>query len=308
MSLQACSKCGKRAFYYRSYSGEYLCEGCFITSIYENVKNTIRKYNMIAYGDRVVVGVSGGKDSLSLLYILGKFYSKTNEIIAVTLDEGIAGYREEGLEIARDLAQKLGLRHVVYTYKDLYGYPIDEIQGIRGKVSSCTICGVFRRRGLDVAARDLGANVVATAHNLDDVLQSYIITLINGDMERLLSYNPAVEESSAFGLRKVHPFLHIYEKELAMFAMLKGFRLQEAVCPYMNQGIRSEIRTYLNRLEERHPGIKHQLLNSFMKLSSERRAAGSGQFCERCGWPSRGRLCQVCSFIDYLSRQENKKA
>ncbi|MGC8568429.1 MAG: TIGR00269 family protein [Nitrososphaeria archaeon] len=310
MDVKPCSKCGRPSFYYRPYSGEYLCKGCFVTSIYDTTLETVRKYQMIKYGERVVVGVSGGKDSISLLYVLAKFF-KGNEIIAVTLDEGIRGYREEGIEIASKMASSLNVKHVVYSYKQLFSYSIDEVQPLRGKLSSCTICGIFRRRGLDIAAKELGAQVVATAHNLDDVLQTYFILLTNGDVERLRTFNPAVEESQAFGIRKVHPFFRIYEKELAIFAMLKGFDFQTVTCPYMEQGIRSEIRSFLNGLEERHPGIKYQLLSTFMQISSEKHKA-EGQLCRRCGWPSKGELCQVCRTIDYLngakyklSREEN---
>ncbi len=304
MEVKECVKCGKPAFYYRPYSGEYLCKGCFVTSIYDITLQTIRKYEMIKYGERVVVGVSGGKDSVSLLYILAKFF-KGNEIIAVTVDEGIKGYREEGIQIASKIAQQLNVKHVIYSYKQLFNYTIDEIQEIKGKYSSCTICGIFRRRALDIAAKELNAQVLATAHNLDDVLQTYFILLTNGDIERLKTFNPAVEKSEAFGIRKVHPFFRIYEKELAMFAMLKGFDFQTVVCPYMAQGIRSEIREFLNKLEEKHPGIKYQLLSTFMQLYSERIKV-EGQFCKKCGWPSKGEICQVCRTIDFLNSNKYK--
>jgi len=304
LQVKPCTKCGRPSFYYRPYSGEYLCKGCFVTSIYDITLQTVRKYEMIKYGEKVAVGVSGGKDSVSLLYILAKFF-KSNEIIAVTVDEGIKGYREEGIEIASKVASQLNVKHVIYSYKNLFNYTIDEIQEYKGKYSSCTICGIFRRRALDIAAKELGAQVLATAHNLDDILQSYFILLTNGDTERLKSFNPAVESSEAFGIRKVHPFFRIYEKELAMFAMLKGFDFQTVTCPYMQQGIRSEIRDFLNRLEERHAGIKYQLLDTFMSFYSKEFKVG-GQYCKMCGWPSKNELCQVCKTIDYLNKNKYK--
>src|ERR671939_27057 len=97
-----CSKCQKTdSVYYRAYSGEYLCKKCFLRSIEDKAARTISKYSMIDYGDRVAVGVSGGKDSLSLLYVLKMLFDKHlnngNELVAVTIDEGIEGYRDESL-------------------------------------------------------------------------------------------------------------------------------------------------------------------------------------------------------------------
>ncbi len=296
---KACSKCGKPAFYFKPYSGEYLCKKCFVKSIYDLTLKAIRKHQMIKYGDRIGIAVSGGKDSISLLYIIAKFF-KDNEIFAITLDEGIEGYRNEAIQIVNDMAAKLNIKNVVYRYKDMFGYTIDEAQPLRKQTSSCTICGIFRRRGLDMAAKELGVDVLLTAHNLDDLLQSYFIMLFNGDINKIMSFSPAIETSEAFGITKAHPLMYIYEKEISVFTYLKGFKMQTVTCPYMNQGIRSEIREYLNKMEEEHPGIKYQLLNSFIKLKDVKHKI-SGSFCKKCGWPSQGDICQVCSTVDMLN-------
>ncbi|MGC8661893.1 MAG: TIGR00269 family protein [Nitrososphaeria archaeon] len=305
MSVQkACSRCGKPAFYFKPYSGEYLCKKCFVKSIYESTLRAIRKYKMIEYHDRIGIAVSGGKDSISLLYIIAKFF-RDNEIVAITLDEGIEGYRNEAITIANDMAAKLNIKHVTYRYKDMFSYTIDDVQPIRRETSSCTICGIFRRRGLDMVTKELGLDVLLTAHNLDDLLQSYFIMLFNGDINKMMMFSPAVEASEAFGIKKAHPLMYIYEKEMSMFTYLKGFKMQTVTCPYMNQGIRSEIREYLNKMEEEHPGIKYQLLNSFLKLKDVKNN-NSGGFCKNCGWPSKGNICQVCKTVEMLNANKLK--
>jgi len=301
---KTCSKCGNPAFYFKPYSGEYLCKKCFVKSIYDTTLKAIRKYQMIKYHDRIGIAVSGGKDSLSLLYIISKFF-KDNEIVAITLDEGINGYRNEAILLAKNMASNLNIKHVVYKYKEMFGYTVDEIQPLRDETSSCTICGIFRRRGLDKATKELGLNVLITAHNLDDLLQSYMIMLFNGDVHKMMTFNPAVETSEAFGIRKVHPLMYVYEKEMSIFAYLKGFKMQSVTCPYMNQGIRSEVREYLNIMEEKHPGIKYQLFNSFLRLKNIN-ASTKGGFCKKCGWPSMGELCQVCKTIETLNLNKSK--
>ncbi|MEM3811217.1 MAG: TIGR00269 family protein, partial [Conexivisphaerales archaeon] len=259
----------------------------------------IRKHHMIKYGDKVGIAVSGGKDSISLLYIIAKFF-KDNDIVAITLDEGIKGYRNEAIMIVNDMVTKLNIKQATYKYKDMFGYTIDDVQSIRRETSSCTICGTFRRRGLDMAAKELGLNVLLTAHNLDDLVQSYLIMLFNGDIGKITTCSPAIETSEAFGITKAHPLMYIYEKEMSIFAYLKGFKMQTITCPYMNQGIRSEVREYLNKMEEEHPGLKYQLLNSFIRLKNKNDVI-SGGFCKNCGWPSKGNICQVCKTLQTLN-------
>jgi len=294
-----CSKCKVRpAFYSRAYSGEYLCQKCFVRAIYKKTVETIRKYGLINYGERVGVAVSGGKDSLSLLFILRKFIG-ADRLVSITIDEGIAGYRKEAVGFAETVSKRLGVKHLVYGYKQLFDRSMDDVQPLRGDRSSCSVCGTFRRRALDIAAEEAGVDVLATAHNLDDLVQSFLIILTNGDLDRLAEANPAAGYSSAFSARKVHPFMAIYERELAIFAMLKRFPMQSVTCPYMNEGIRTEVRNFLNKLEEGHPGIKFELLRSYEGLA-ERRASGKGGHCSRCGRPSKGELCQVCLMMDAL--------
>jgi len=148
-----CSKCGSsQSVFHRAYSGEYLCRKCFLRSIEEKAAKAISKYSMIEYGDRVAVGVSGGKDSLSLLYVLKMLFDKHpnngNELVAVTIDEGIKGYRDESLQIVRNFCSQLGVERRVLSYKELFGVDMDEAMMLRPseKMSSCSMCGTFRRR------------------------------------------------------------------------------------------------------------------------------------------------------------------
>ena len=190
--MQTCSKCHKEpSVYFRAYSGEYLCKKCFIRSIEEKAARTISKHSMIKYGERVAVGVSGGKDSLSLLYVLKRMFDdhdrKPEDLIAVTIDEGIEGYRDESLQIVKDFCNQLGVQGKILSYKDLFGVSMDDAMVLRPseKMSSCSMCGTFRRRAIDLAAESVGADIVATAHNLDDQLQTFMINLLAGDIERI---------------------------------------------------------------------------------------------------------------------------
>ena len=256
------------------------------------------KYKMISAGERVAVAVSGGKDSLSLLRVLNELYRpRRNQIVAISVDEGVAGYRDEALDHARSLASELGLEQVVVSYKDLFGFSLDEALDWKEDrdVSSCSFCGVFRRRAIDEAAVRAKAAVVATAHNLDDYVQTFMMNLMHGDVARLGWLDPAYADLS-FPVRRVKPFMEIYEEEVALFAFQTGLPLQSVSCPYMHEGLRSEVRDYLNMMEANHPGIKNVLLRSSLDVISRyaRSSEKESVPCSSCGKPSSNGLCSVC--------------
>lgn len=296
--MEACSGCGGKAFYTRRYSGESLCVSCFEGSIVEKTRRTASKYRMIVPGDRVAVAVSGGKDSLSLLKVLDGLYPRRrNSIVAVSVDEGVEGYRDEAIANARSLTKELGIEHLVVSYKEMFGFSLDEALDWEEEreVSSCSFCGVFRRRAIDEVALKAGASVVATAHNLDDFVQTFMMNLMHGDVTRLGWLDPS-HTNATFSVRRVKPFMELYEEEVALYAHLVGIPLQSVSCPYMHEGLRSEVRDYLNLMEANHPGIKNVLLRSGLDVIS--RYVGTEEkrsvLCTRCGKPSSSALCSVC--------------
>ena len=304
-----CSKCQRAdSAFHRAYSGEFLCKKCFMRSIEDKAAKTISKYSMIGYSDRVAVGVSGGKDSLSLLYVLKTLFDQhpnnSNELVAVTIDEGIKGYRDESLKIVKDFCAQLGIESKVLSYKSLFGIDMDEAidQRPSEKMSSCSICGTFRRRAIDVAAETVGADVIATAHNMDDQLQTFTINLLAGDVERLGWIYPEPVQY-ATGMKKIKPFIEIYEYEIAFYALQREIPFQSEECPYMNESIRTDLREFFNNLEKDHPGIKHNAYNSMMKISKNLRGATSteGRRCTECGHASSGEVCSVCKTIRVLT-------
>jgi len=293
-----CHKCENEASYSRKYSGENLCSDCFSISIMRKTAKTISKYRMIKNGDLVCVAVSGGKDSLALLYILHKM-SKTHnfEIKVATIDEGIPGYRNESLEIVRNFCSTLNVEYKIYSYKELFDLTIDEALQKREseKTSSCSICGTFRRRSIDYAAKDLGADVIATAHNLDDVLQTFLINALSGDIKKIGWMNPNSDKL----FKKIKPFCEIYEAEIVFYAFSNNIPFQTEPCPHMNEGIRTEIRGFFNSLENQHSGIKNNLYNSILKISQTLRDSSYKEMnlCKNCGSECTGKICSVCKMV-----------
>ena len=294
-----CDRCENTAVYSRKYSGENFCSECFSNSILRKAAKTISKYNMIQNGELVCVAVSGGKDSLALLHVLSKMANNHNfKIHAITIDEGIPGYREEALEIVKKFCRDLGVKHSVYAYKDLFDLTLDESLKLRDeeKISSCTICGTFRRRSMDHATKDIGASVIATGHNLDDTLQTFIINTLSGDTNKIGWMDPDTSDNS---IRKIKPFCEIYESEIVFYAFTNDLPFQTEPCPHMNEGIRTEIREFLNKLENSHSGIKNNMYKSVLRLSQ---IVGDSNYkqktsCLNCGSECTGKICSVCKMI-----------
>ncbi|MDG6905984.1 MAG: TIGR00269 family protein [Nitrososphaerota archaeon] len=304
-------RCGGKTVFFRAYNGESLCAACFNDSIFDKVKRTISRYDMLRYGDKVGVALSGGKDSSSLLYIMSKIMKgHGSELYALTIDEGIAGYREESVRNAETLAKELGVSLLLGSYKEFFGVSLDEALKERTerriKTTSCAFCGPLRRRSIDLAAGKLGVNVVATAHNLDDILQTFFINLYSGDPERIRwldpSYKPVQNE---FKLRRIKPAMDIYEEELAFFAYLNKLPFQSESCPYMNEGIRTGIRLHLNDLERKHPGIKYGTLKTVLAMASTMQFDAADlkktTRCEKCGSVSTSPVCSVCQSLQLIS-------
>ena len=296
-----CDLCGtERAAYTRKYSGQSLCTGCFRRSISRKAAKTVSKYDMIRDGDRVAVAVSGGKDSLALLQIMHEMSQGHNfEIDVITIDEGIPGYRDEALGIVSDVCGSLGVGHRVYAYKDLFEVSLDEAldmrqqqpqnpRGARG-MSSCSICGTLRRRAIDIAAADVGADAVATGHNLDDMLQTFLINMLSGDTDKIAWMGPGGATGAAADAganpRRIKPFCEIYESEIVFYAFASRLPFQQEPCPHMNEGIRTEIREFLNSLESERSGIKNSMYASVLRIVQMAHGRGATPELQKAGGP-----------------------
>jgi uncharacterized protein (TIGR00269 family) len=312
-SVTKCSVCERReAFFSRPYSGLRLCRRCFTESIEDKVRATIARYRMLDFDDAVAVAVSGGKDSVSLLHILAKLERSfpRASLVAVTVDEGIKGYRDEALKIAADNCKKLGIKHSVVSFKKLYGYSFDEIvsrlrqKGVE-KLTPCACCGVLRRKALNLAARKVGASKIATGHTLDDETQTILLNIFHGDVLRLAKEKPVTDEIHPRFVQKIKPLSEVPEKEITLYAYVRKIRFQSRPCPYASEALRNDVRAMLDRVEEKHAGTKFTIFKSIERLRPALEALDGreGLFeCSRCGEPSSGRVCRTCQMLERLER------
>jgi uncharacterized protein (TIGR00269 family) len=266
---------------------------------------------MFKFDDTILVAVSGGKDSVGLLHILAKIEKNFPKVSlrAVSIDEGIRGYRSEALRIAAKNCAILGVAHSIFSFEDFFGLTLDEIvdkakkMRVNAPLTSCAYCGVLRRRALGLAAERLGADVIALGHNLDDVVQTFLLNVVHGDVWRLARFDVVSADGGGRFVRRVRPLCLVPEKETAFYAYAKKIKFQTVPCPYAGEALRNDVRFWLNRLEQRHAGSLFTVFRSFEKIgkSMELKAKGFG-VCRRCGEPcAEGEdVCVACRFLEEL--------
>lgn len=302
LSQPTCSVCSdSRAVYTRVYSGERLCRKCFVKTFEKRVSRTIARYKLLRPDDRIAVAVSGGKDSLSLLHVLKKIESSfpRARLFAVTVDEGIEGYRDEALQLVDETASKLGVEVFKTSFKEVYGVSLSEVVSSpafrRSGLAACSVCGPLRRRAINIAAKKAGATVVATAHTLDDIVQTYMLKALRGE----LGSSEVGLRSDGPALPRVAPFRLTPEREVVFYAYLSGIPFQTVVCPNASNTMRTSVRKFLTEFEEKHPGSLFAALKSFERVSPAN--VKNLRLCKNCGEPSSRETCRVCELIQLLT-------
>jgi uncharacterized protein (TIGR00269 family) len=293
-----CSKCDSVAIMSQRHSGRHLCADHFTDEFEQTVIKTLHKGKMIEAGDRIAVAVSGGKDSTALLYVLNKILAdrlvdRDVELFAITVDEGIIGYRDDTMKLARKVAEDLGVRQEIVSFREEYGFDLD--RAVQDGAMPCTVCGVFRKNALNRAAKRLGATKVATGHNLDDEAQSVMMNYLKGDMERLARFRPQRRQPGL--VPRIKPLREIPEKEVALYGMVGGFYEESRECPYARLSFRSDVRDMMNRMEDLFPGTKHSTLEGYervLELADGRWAQMDLSSCRICGEPCVRDICKAC--------------
>lgn len=309
MRSTGCISCGRKAVYFRPYSGERYCEECYVKTIEKQIQHMISTKKLLKPDDRIVIALSGGKDSTSLLHIMSKLEEEfpKSEIVAITIDEGIAKYRSEAIKIAKENCKKLDIEHHVYSFKRLYGYTLDEIVEAAKKKEKpfiCTYCGILRRKALNFAAKKVEATKLATAHNLDDEVQSMLMDFLRGDMIRISERQRGeddLKESQGL-IPRIKPLREVPERDVAFYAFLTKIQFQSFLCRYLETSLRSDVRRFLNMLENKHPGMKFAAYRSFEKIRPhikfpENKGLGH---CKICGEPTTRDICMACQILKDL--------
>ncbi len=291
-----CSYCNSKAIYHRRYSGEYLCRKHFLQSIEEKTRRTIRE--ILRPDIKLGLAVSGGKDSLALSYIIKKItepYPQT-KLVALMVDEGIPGYRDESLKAAIKMLDKWEIEYRIGRLDTIYSFRLIDIVKEENKNMSCTYCGVFRRRILDAMARKEKVDYLFTGHNASDFAQTVLLNITQGNLRHLvyeLAPSPGVTP-------RIYPLKYILEQEVTLYAFLRDIKYHDEPCPYTRYSLRNDIRNFLSELERKRPGITYNIVRIGDKL---KRMTGEKivlKPCSECGFPTTREKCKVCEILHNL--------
>ncbi|HZY71012.1 MAG TPA: TIGR00269 family protein [Thermoplasmata archaeon] len=301
-----CDRCSASAVIDQPYRRAHLCSEHFLDSVRERARREIHRQLPGFRGGQVAVAVSGGKDSAVALALAHAFFRHrpSVRITALTVDEGIAGYRNVGVAAADRLAKSLGVEHRVLRAVDVLGTTTDDAAVALPMVAPCSFCGVWRRQLLNRAARELGADALVLGFNLDDLAQTVLMNVARGEVDRLGRMAPHRHRQPGF-VPRIAPLSTVPEREVFLFARLSALPFDHQECPHAARAARNVFREVVWRLEEAIPGTRQSLLRSRERVAEllDDRPVRSGVVrCPDCGEPASGGRCRSC---DYLSRLPN---
>jgi uncharacterized protein (TIGR00269 family) len=299
--MKTCDKCGKSAVTFVRYSGAHLCKAHFNEFFEKRVKKEMRKQFKLGRDEVFAMAVSGGKDSVVALHILNDILSQRKDlsIHAITVDEGVAGYRPESIEFAEKASKALGIEQHTVSFKDIVGITMDDISKLPIKTTPCSYCGVFRRKCLNQKAKELGATRLATGLNLDDTAQSVFMNFARGDIAKLARLGPHTRVQKGL-VPRVQPLRLIPEKECYLYGILNDIEFYDEECPYSERALRGKFRNILNDLETDTPGTRHALLKSYDSINEALTKSfppAELSKCTKCAEPTMDELCKSCSML-----------
>ncbi|KAF7531343.1 hypothetical protein G7054_g8979 [Neopestalotiopsis clavispora] len=257
MAPALCAICKtQRAMIKRPKNHQKLCKSCFIQIFEDEVHHTITSSKLFYSGEKVAIGASGGKDSTvlaSVLKTLNERYNYGLDLVLLSIDEGIKGYRDDSLETVKRNAVQYEMPLKIVGYDELYGWTMDQVVETIGKKGNCTYCGVFRRQALDRGSKMLGIKHVVTGHNADDVAETILMNLLRGDLSRLSRSTSIVTGSDASEVKRSKPLKYAYEKEIVLYAHHKKLDYFSTECLYSPEAFRGSARSLIKNLEKVRP-------------------------------------------------------
>ena len=292
-------------------AGQKLCKKHFTEYFEDKVHKTITKFDLIGKKENLGVAVSGGKDSLTLSFILNKL-SKRNpkiKIEAIAIDEGIKNYRDKSLITAKEFCNKHNIKLNIYSFKEEFGMPLDNMLKILD-VKPCTICGIFRRYLLNKKSKELRLTKLATGHNLDDECQSIMMNQFKNNIQASARLGPkvGVKINKNF-VQRIKPLYLCMEKEVATYAFVNNLLDKFAECPNVSKSYRAQVRDMMNGFEQKFPGTKYSIVNSFLHVLpglKQRFKDEAVNYCMNCGEPASRDKCNACKFADKLNKAKDK--
>lgn len=283
-----------------------LCKLHFLEWIPAQTERFIKKYEMFTHYQKVLVAVSGGKDSLSLWDILIKLgYQADGIYIGLGIgDDG--GYSDISRKMCENFSRERSQKLHVFDVNEEYGETIPKIaqRTRRGKIKTCSVCGLTKRHVMNEVAQKYNYDVLVTGHNLDDEAAVLFGNTLHWDGDFIVRQSPVLPATSGFS-KKAKPLCRFYEKEMAAYAILSGIQYIYEECPYSIGSTSIYYKQQLNVLENNNPGEKLRFYLHFLKAKENGLFAMEPEsfqdllVCKKCGQPtSADGFCSFCRLFD----------
>ncbi|WP_456403007.1 TIGR00269 family protein [Persephonella sp.] len=278
-----------------------LCKKHYLEWFERRVAKTIKDFKMFNKNEKILVAVSGGKDSLVLWNVLNNLGYETE---GMYIDLGIDEYSEDSKKLSVNFSNKINKKlNIVSIREEVASIP--DIDKLTNK-PACSACGTVKRYYMNKYAKNLGFQVIATGHNLDDETAVLFGNTLHWDLKYLKKQYPVLKEENGF-IRKVKPLCKITEKETALYAFFTDIEYIEYECPFSEGASSIEYKEILSKIEEKHPGTKLQFYSNFVKsiypiLSEyDKKQSEEIKLCKKCGEPSFNEICSFCRLKELVN-------
>ena len=281
-------------------------DDAFIDRFEARVERTIAKYGLLNSDEKILIAVSGGKDSTALLYLLHKF---GYEVEALTVDAKIGCYSAENLKNIKQFCSELGVKLHVVSFRETFGGSLCYLQDVLKEkgvnLKSCTTCGVLRRHLISVHAKRLGADKIVMGHNIDDECQALLMNFMKNHMEKCSSMGPMTGSvHNKHFVARVKPFYLTQEKDIVKYVRMLGLPAKIAVCPCASEGLRYKMRDLLAEYGKENPKFMDNFMKGFLgmlpQLKSRYGKKGKVSYCESCSEPSGQGVCRACEIVSHF--------
>ena len=300
-----CRICQKKAFIYLRYANLALCKEHFIQRTEKVVKETIEKFKMFSSQDKILVAVSGGKDSLVLWHILGKLGFKAD---GVHLDLGIGEFSSLSLKLSQKFSETHQFNLKVVSAKEVLGASLEELFK-KSKEKPCSLCGTVKRHLLNEFAYKEGYSVLLTGHHLDDETARLLGNLLNWEIDYIWRQFPVLPQEGRL-IKRAKPLVFLSKKEIETYAQLEGIEYLQVKCPYSRGSKLHFLSDIMDEIEKHFPSSKLRFLKGFYKLRRIFYPKKPIKLfeCPSCKMPTTSEgLCRFCRLKERISHGENFK-
>lgn len=300
-----CIKCKeKAAIELRRHNSAY-CSKHYLEFFRNQVTRSIKRHRMFTYQDKLLLAVSGGKDSLALWDVL---LAGGYRAVGLHIDLGIGDYSAHSREITQDFAQKAGSDLIVVSLDSEYGMGVPQLSRALRRVS-CSGCGLSKRYIFNRTAREQGFNILVTGHNLDDEAATLMGNVLHWQIGYLGRQSPILESTHPHLVRKAKPLYTLTERETASYVFLRGIEFVEEECPYAEGASSILYKEALNHIEVESPGSKQQFVDGFLDrmrpLVREEETVELRE-CTQCGDPTTAEVCAFCRMWERARKRSSK--